>query len=115
QSRHSFHALPLNPSCRTGRSARCSTRDKRNTLPLDFRHPERMLDNMPRTVIIVLTQALAPDRLSYCRRNVLAAPPRTISQGAPGHDHDDEHPSLTPRGTHRGDSYPDLSVLHHLL
>src|SRR5262249_17388800 len=37
------------------------------------------------------------------------------SQGAPGHDHDDENPSLTPRRTHHRDSHPDFSSLPQLL
>src|SRR5213592_3752684 len=37
------------------------------------------------------------------------------SQGALGHDHDHEYPSLTPRGDCRGDPHPDFSALSQLL
>src|SRR5262249_38062236 len=46
---------------------------------------------------------------------ILAAPPIMISQGAPGYDHDHADPSLTPRGTHRGDSHSDFPALSQLL
>jgi hypothetical protein len=42
-SGHCFHALPRNLACRTGRSAKSSTRGKRYIMPLECGHPERML------------------------------------------------------------------------
>ena len=48
-----------------------------------------------------LTPALAPDGLSLW--STCCTTSQNLLKEHRGHDHDDAHPSLTPRSTHRGD------------